>query len=107
VKLTAGWVKIEGEIPSHSISPRNIEDYEWFKTTIAVIGTLDGTWEIDLGYAPEGDPRGTFFTRMVFDGDWEHPVREFSSADFDAIRTELTNMIRYADEHPYGFAELE
>lgn len=34
---------------------------------------------IDLGWYPDGDPKGAFRLQAVLDGNWESPLLEFSS----------------------------
>lgn len=56
---------------------------------------IEHTITVDLGWYPDGDPKGSFHLIALLDSDWKNPILEFSSRSKAEIVETLESWLFY------------
>lgn len=54
-------------------------DAEWLDTDLWTAKSPDGRFLLDVGWYPQGDPKGSFHCRVIEWNDWDSPSEQFST----------------------------
>ncbi|MEG7379484.1 hypothetical protein V5785_09030 [Bacillus subtilis] len=71
------------------IDPRTLEpnDDSWFLFTDSLLQLYhkQSSITLDLGWVPDISPKGSYLVLIVKNNDWEDPIKEFSSDDYNKV----------------------
>lgn len=56
---------------------------------------IEYSFFIDLGWYPDGDPKGNFCLLVVKNGDWLHPLQKFESRNKNMIVNTLEKWLEF------------
>ena len=82
LRIPGGWTILFNKL--EAVEPEELppEDQRWlfaFTEDILFLYADSQRLGIDLGWYPDGDPKGRFRLQAILDGSWETPLLEFSS----------------------------
>lgn len=100
LRIPSGW-----EVTYNTfleIDPSNIkQDEEWFMIfTESLFQAIHKSRNIliDLGWYPEGDPKGNFGIELIKNYEWEKPLESINSKDKDEIIEKLELLMLMVEE---------
>ncbi|MEL6149487.1 MAG: hypothetical protein AAGK74_18520 [Chloroflexota bacterium] len=102
--LKNAWTDISPEEAAEEFHIYHTEDLLWICNAGYVAGegyqVIDSAYNVDLGWYPDGHPKGMFRLVLYWD-DWDNVVKEFKSRDRFKVRDKLEKwLVKYADRHP-------
>lgn len=56
-----------------------------------------GSYLLDVGWLPDGNPKGRFVVRLIHNYDWESPVQKVEAKNLTILKERLQEVIDYAE----------
>ncbi|HLL05052.1 MAG TPA: hypothetical protein VK539_30985 [Myxococcaceae bacterium] len=93
LRIPGGWNVEHNELRQLEPSQLSEGDPLWgfFTEDLMQLRAARGGVLLDVGWYPDGDPKGSFQALLIRDQDWDHPLREFEA------RT-LPDLVRQLEE---------
>lgn len=104
LRIPSGWEVILNKFSEIDVEDWSVDDENWMDLTedITYLRRKGRRHEIgiDLGWYPDTDPKGAFHVKVIVDGDWAKPVKEYvTRASEDIVTTIEDLLLRYCDNY--------